>query len=144
MLQQSIPESRAADAARLAAQIAEFERRGGQVEQYPIRIGDPKTPDSWRAYRSTEEAPRNRKPAPAPGINSAQLLYMSQCEAKRKEIAPAVIKMSAEGINVEAQAKRLKVSPGLVQRIRREQGIAIKRKPRINTVKELADKHCKA
>lgn len=144
-MQSPIPESRAADAAWLSAQVAEFERTGGQVEKTPIRKGDPKkpAPNSWRAYRSTDEGPRNRKPAPEPGISAAQKLYMAQCEDKRKQITPAIIEMSAEGVKVDIQAKKLGVSPGLVLRIRGEQGLTVKRKPRINTVKELADKHCK-
>lgn len=44
-MQSQIPESRAADAARLAAQVAEFERSGGSVQPIGIRIGNPLKPD---------------------------------------------------------------------------------------------------
>lgn len=45
MLEQSIPASRAADAAWLAEQIAEFERLGGSVQPIGTRIGNPLKPD---------------------------------------------------------------------------------------------------
>lgn len=137
MLEQSIPASRAAEAARLAKQIEEFQRRGGQVEATPIRVGDPQkpAPNTWRQYPATKETP---------GISAAQKLYIQQCEDARKKITPQVIEMSAQGIKVEVMAKLLKVSPGVILRIRSEEGIVRKRKPRINTIKELADKHCKA
>lgn len=129
-MQPHIPDTLAADAAFIAARVAEFERREGKIKTSPIRIGDPKTPDSWRAYRNTTAAPDEKKPAPPPAISLAQKIYMAQCADKRKEITPAIIEMSARRVKVEDQAKKLGVSPGLVLRIRDDEGLSVKRKPR--------------
>lgn len=130
MLEQSIPASRAAEAARIAALTAEFERQQGPIETSPIRIGDPKTPDSWRAYRDANEMPENKKASPSRQSSGATIYdaieaKSKQREAARAKLAPAIKDMVETGKTTVEIANALGITRKTIAKTADEHGIKL-------------------
>lgn len=127
-MQSPIPEARAADAAWLSAQIAEFERRGGSVEPIGTRIGNPLKPDFNNHKRGIRQevirTPKELADKHCRKGAKGRQAYIASCKAERDQVAPMVLSMSKEGKTVEQIAAAAGISVGTVSKIRVENGVA--------------------
>lgn len=142
---QTIPETRAAEAAWLSAQVEQFERNGGQIERVPILVGQ--TYDTWRAYAPSENAPppvakpKARKEQAKRGysIREAVAASRQKHQAERDALAPEIKQLAESGMTTMDIARHLRVSHVTVRRIADTRAHKIKLNPRCGRQPSMTD-----
>jgi|GEM_PF-3498888 len=132
MLQQTIPATRAAEAAQISASVEQFLAAGGEIQRLPIFKRDGSAGQTWtRTAKNPEAVETNTLKHIAdkhckkhPGGDTAMAVKKNSeyRRAERDALAPQVKAMSANGVTVKDIAKALGISVGTVTRIRVENG----------------------
>tara|TARA_R110001592_G_scaffold111372_6_gene308499 strand:+ start:17304 stop:17867 length:564 start_codon:yes stop_codon:yes gene_type:complete len=133
---QTIPESRAAEAAQISDAVDAFLAQGGQIERVPILVGQ--TYDTWRAYAPPEDMPppatkpKARKEQAVRGysVRQAHAVKSAKAKAERDAQAPLIKRLAASGMTTMAIAEQTGISPPTIRRIAADKSHGI----RLNTI----------